>query len=88
MYGHSSKTSKTKALTQWKNDPSFKKPFLQRSLNEQRDHISSVRLQLQELSRMFSPGIAQEGLSYLKTSLDSLKQQVSTTEGLKDHLGK
>lgn len=37
---------------------------------------------------MFSPGMAQEGLSYLKTSLDSLKQQVSTTEGLKDHLGK
>ncbi|XP_046900118.1 TNF receptor-associated factor 5 isoform X1 [Hypomesus transpacificus] len=59
---------------------------VQRSLNEQRDQISSVRLQLQELSRMFSPGMAQEGLSYLKTSLDSLKQQVSTTEGLKDHL--
>ncbi|XP_029480909.1 TNF receptor-associated factor 5-like isoform X1 [Oncorhynchus nerka] len=60
---------------------------VQRSLEEQRDHISSVQLQLEELSSVFGPGVAREELGQIRASLDALRQQVSVTEGLKDHLG-
>lgn len=60
---------------------------VQRSLEEQRDHISSVQLQLVELSSVFGPGVAREELGQIRASLDALRQQVSVTEGLKDHLG-
>ncbi|KAL1006163.1 hypothetical protein UPYG_G00068710 [Umbra pygmaea] len=60
---------------------------VQRSLEEQRDHISNVRQQLEELSSVFGPGVAREELDQLRASLDALRQQVSITEGLKDHLG-
>lgn len=59
---------------------------VQRSLEEQRDHISSVQLQLVELSSVFGPGVAREELGQIRASLDALRQQVSVTEGLKDHL--
>uniref|UniRef100_A0A8K9UPF4 TNF receptor-associated factor n=1 Tax=Oncorhynchus mykiss TaxID=8022 RepID=A0A8K9UPF4_ONCMY len=60
---------------------------VQGSLEDQRDHISSVQLQLEELSSVFGPGVAREELGQIRASLDALRQQVSVTEGLKDHLG-
>ncbi|XP_028977800.1 TNF receptor-associated factor 5 isoform X2 [Esox lucius] len=60
---------------------------VQRSLVEQKDHISSVRLQLEEFSTVFGPGVARDELSQIRASLDALRQRVSITEGLKDHLG-
>uniref|UniRef100_A0A4W5R4G6 TNF receptor-associated factor n=1 Tax=Hucho hucho TaxID=62062 RepID=A0A4W5R4G6_9TELE len=60
---------------------------VQRSLEDQRDNISSVQLQLEELSSVFAPGVAREELGQIRASLDALRQQVSVTEGLKDHLG-
>ncbi|CDQ57602.1 unnamed protein product [Oncorhynchus mykiss] len=50
---------------------------VQGSLEDQRDHISSVQLQLEELSSVFGPGVAREELGQIRASLDALRQQVS-----------
>ncbi|XP_029115073.1 TNF receptor-associated factor 5 isoform X2 [Scleropages formosus] len=59
---------------------------VQRSLEEQKDRVDSVQLQLQQLTRAFSQDLGCTELAQLRGSLDSLKQQVSAIEGLKERL--
>nr|XP_015217995.1 PREDICTED: TNF receptor-associated factor 5 [Lepisosteus oculatus]XP_015217996.1 PREDICTED: TNF receptor-associated factor 5 [Lepisosteus oculatus] len=59
---------------------------VQRSLEEQRDRVSSVQIQLQQLTRAFNQDPIRTEVGHLKTSVDNLKQQVSVIESLKDRL--
>ncbi|KAJ8392367.1 hypothetical protein AAFF_G00074920 [Aldrovandia affinis] len=55
---------------------------VQRSLEEQKDRVSTVQLQLQQLSRAFG-----QDSGRTEGSLDTLRQQVSVIDGLKERLG-
>ncbi|XP_023686168.2 TNF receptor-associated factor 5 [Paramormyrops kingsleyae] len=59
---------------------------LQRSLEEQKDRVSAIQLQLQQLTQAFSQDSGRTELAQLRCSLDNLKQQVSVIEGLKERL--
>ncbi|XP_051979546.1 TNF receptor-associated factor 5-like [Xyrauchen texanus] len=59
---------------------------LQRSVEEQRVHISSVQRELCDLRGVLGSELNEE-LPRLQTSLDSLRQQVAVTESLREHLG-
>lgn len=54
---------------------------------EQRECVSSVKQELQELRSILEAELAKEELSALRVSLDSLRQQVAMTQSLRDHLG-
>lgn len=54
---------------------------------EQRECVSSVKQELQELRSILEAELAKEELSALQVSLDSLRQQVAMTQSLRDHLG-
>lgn len=54
---------------------------------EQRESVSSVKQELQELRNVLDAELAKEELSALRASLDSLRQQVAMTQSLRDHLG-
>ncbi|KAI1896916.1 hypothetical protein AGOR_G00099800 [Albula goreensis] len=60
---------------------------VQRSLEEQRDRVSTVQLQLQQLSRAFGQDSSHSELVQFRGSLETLRQQVSVIEGLKERLG-
>ncbi|KAG7492903.1 hypothetical protein MATL_G00019810 [Megalops atlanticus] len=60
---------------------------VQRSLEEQKDRVSTVQLQLQQLTRALGQDSARTELVQLKSSLETLRQQVSVIEGLKERLG-
>lgn len=62
--------------------------LFQRSLEEQKDRVSAIQLQLQQLTQAFSQDSGRTELAQLRCSLDNLKQQVSVIEGLKERLGK
>ncbi|MGH0162489.1 UNVERIFIED_CONTAM: hypothetical protein FKN15_063135 [Acipenser sinensis] len=59
---------------------------VQKSLEDQKDRVSSVQIQLQHLTRVFNQDPSRSELGLLKHSVGSLKQQVSVVESLKDHL--
>lgn len=54
---------------------------------EQRECVSSVKQELQELRSVLDAELAKEELRSLRVSLDSLRQQVAMTQSLRDHLG-
>ncbi|KAI4872813.1 hypothetical protein NFI96_016143 [Prochilodus magdalenae] len=60
---------------------------LQRSVEEQREHVSSVKRELQDLRGILEAELAKEELAALRASLDSLRQQVAMTQSLREHLG-
>ncbi|XP_076879457.1 TNF receptor-associated factor 5 [Brachyhypopomus gauderio] len=60
---------------------------IQRSVEEQREHVSSVKQDLQGLRGVLEAELAKEDLTALRVSLDSLRQQVAMTQSLRDHLG-
>ncbi|XP_051238121.1 TNF receptor-associated factor 5 [Dicentrarchus labrax] len=57
----------------------------QRTLSRQQDALSTVQLEVQQVSRALGPGL--EELEQLRKSLDAVIQEVSATEALKEHLG-
>ncbi|XP_076584050.1 TNF receptor-associated factor 5 [Chaetodon auriga] len=57
----------------------------QRTLSRQEDVLSTIQLEVQQVSRGLSPGL--EELEELRKSLDAVIQEVSATEALKKHLG-
>ncbi|XP_070841484.1 TNF receptor-associated factor 5 [Chaetodon trifascialis] len=57
----------------------------QRTLSRQEDVLSTIQLEVQQVSRGLSPGL--EELKELRKSLDAVIQEVSATEALKKHLG-
>ncbi|KAM3865345.1 TNF receptor-associated factor 5 [Diretmus argenteus] len=57
----------------------------QRALTRQKDLLSQVCLEVQEVSRGFGHGV--EDLDQLRSSLEAVVQQVSAAEALRDHLG-
>ncbi|XP_051550455.1 TNF receptor-associated factor 5-like isoform X3 [Myxocyprinus asiaticus] len=59
---------------------------LQRSVEEQRVHISSVQRELRDLRDVLGSELNEE-LPSLRASLDSLRQQVAVAESLREHLG-
>nr|XP_055073603.1 TNF receptor-associated factor 5 [Misgurnus anguillicaudatus] len=59
---------------------------LQRSVEEQRLRICSVQCELRDLRGVLGSKVRDE-LPSLRTSLDSLRQQVAVTESLREHLG-
>ncbi|XP_066552959.1 TNF receptor-associated factor 5 isoform X1 [Amia ocellicauda] len=59
---------------------------VQKSLEEQKDRVSSIQIQLQQLSRAFNQDSSRSEVGQLKTSMDNLKQQVSVIESLQDRL--
>ncbi|XP_046713329.1 TNF receptor-associated factor 5 isoform X2 [Silurus meridionalis] len=60
---------------------------IQRSMVEQRECVSSVKQELQELRCVLDAELAKEELNALRASLDSLRQQVAMMQSLRDHLG-
>ncbi|XP_040001095.1 TNF receptor-associated factor 5 isoform X2 [Xiphias gladius] len=56
----------------------------QRTLNRQEDVLSTVQLEVQQVSRGL-PGL--EELEQLRKSLDAVMQEVSAVEALREHLG-
>lgn len=54
---------------------------------EQRECVTSMKQELQELRTVLEAELAKEELSALRVSLDSLRQQVAMTQSLRDHLG-
>lgn len=58
----------------------------QRTLSRQEDVLSTVQLEVQQVSLGLGPGL--EELEQLRKSLDAVMQEVSATEALKEHLGK
>ncbi|XP_041109015.1 TNF receptor-associated factor 5-like [Polyodon spathula] len=59
---------------------------IQKSLEDQKDRVSSIQTQLQQLTSAFNQDPSRSELGLLKHSVDSLKQQVSVIESLKDRL--
>ncbi|XP_034535361.1 TNF receptor-associated factor 5-like [Notolabrus celidotus] len=57
----------------------------QRTLSRQEDLLSTVQLDIQQVSRGLCSG--REELEQLRKSLDAVIQEVSATEALKEHLG-
>ncbi|KAM9363295.1 TNF receptor-associated factor 5 [Symphorus nematophorus] len=57
----------------------------QRTLSRQEDVLSTVQLEVQQVSRALGPGL--DELEQLRKSLDAVIQEVSATEALKEHLG-
>lgn len=58
----------------------------QRTLSRQEDVLSTIQLEVQQVSLGLGPGL--EELEQLRKSLDAVMQEVSATEALKEHLGK
>lgn len=58
----------------------------QRTLSRQEDVLSTVQLDVQQVSRGLGPGL--EELEELRKSLDAMIQEVSAAEALREHLGK
>ncbi|XP_068444789.1 TNF receptor-associated factor 5 [Clinocottus analis] len=58
----------------------------QRTLSRQEDVLSTVQLDVQQLSRGLGPGPKRE-LEELRKSLDAAIQEVSAAEALREHLG-
>lgn len=56
----------------------------QRTLSRQEDVLSTVQLEVQQVSRGL-PGL--EELEQLRKSLDAVMQEVSAAEALREHLG-
>lgn len=54
---------------------------------EQRECVSNVKQELQELRSVLDAELAKEELSALRVSLDSLRQQVAMMQSLRDHVG-
>lgn len=59
--------------------------YYQRTLRRQEDTLSSVQLDLQQVSRGLRPHL--EELAQLRKSLDVAMQEVSEVEALREHLG-
>lgn len=57
----------------------------QRALSRHEDVLSSVQLDVQQVSRGFGSGL--EDLEQLRSSLDTLLQEVTAAESLRKHLG-
>lgn len=57
----------------------------QRTLSRQEDVLSTIQLEIQQVSRGLGPGL--EELEQLRKSLDAVIEEVSATEALKEHLG-
>lgn len=57
----------------------------QRTLSRQEDVLSTVQLDLQQVSRGLGSGL--EELEQLRQSLNAVIQEVSAAEALKEHLG-
>lgn len=57
----------------------------QRTLSRQEDVLSTVQLDVQQVSRGLGPGL--EELEQLRKSLDAVIQEVSAAEALREHLG-
>ncbi|XP_074485892.1 TNF receptor-associated factor 5 isoform X1 [Sebastes fasciatus] len=57
----------------------------QRTLSRQEDVLSTVQLDIQQVSRGLGPGM--EELEQLRKSLDAVIQEVSAAEALREHLG-
>ncbi|XP_036961915.1 TNF receptor-associated factor 5 isoform X1 [Acanthopagrus latus] len=57
----------------------------QRTLSRQEDVLSTIQLEVQQVSLGLGPGL--EELEQLRKSLDAVMQEVSATEALKEHLG-
>lgn len=57
----------------------------QRTLSRHEDVLSTVQLDVQQVSRGLGAGL--EELEQLRMSLDAVIQEVSATEALKEHLG-
>ncbi|XP_031719139.1 TNF receptor-associated factor 5 [Anarrhichthys ocellatus] len=57
----------------------------QRTLSRQEDVLSTVQLDVQQVSRGLGPGL--EELEELRKSLDAMLQEVSAAEALREHLG-
>ncbi|XP_030628673.1 TNF receptor-associated factor 5 [Chanos chanos] len=60
---------------------------VQRSMEEQKEHISRVQQELQDLRSVLGTELGRDELPALRNSLDSLRQQVAVTESLREHLG-
>lgn len=58
----------------------------QRTLRQQEDALTAVQLEAQQVSRGLSSRLKE--LEELRKSLDTVVQEVSATEALKEHLGK
>ncbi|MGH0157582.1 UNVERIFIED_CONTAM: hypothetical protein FKN15_034563 [Acipenser sinensis] len=58
----------------------------EKSLEDQKDRVSIIQIQLQQLTSAFNQDPSRSELGLLKRSVDSLKQQVSVIESLKDRL--
>ncbi|XP_044045280.1 TNF receptor-associated factor 5 isoform X5 [Siniperca chuatsi] len=56
----------------------------QRTLSRQEDALSTIQLDVQQVSRILGPGL--EELEQLRKSLDAVIEEVSATEALKEHL--
>ncbi|KAK6488733.1 TNF receptor-associated factor 5-like [Huso huso] len=59
---------------------------VQKSLEDQKDRVSIIQIQLQQLTSAFNQDPSRSELGLLKRSVESLKQQVSVIESLKDRL--
>ena len=57
----------------------------QRSLSRQEEVLSSVQLEVQQVSQGLGPGL--EDLEQLKKSLDAVMQEVFAAEALREHIG-
>ncbi|XP_028676130.1 TNF receptor-associated factor 5 isoform X1 [Erpetoichthys calabaricus] len=59
---------------------------IQKSLEDQKEKVSNIHLQLQQLSRSFNQDPSRKDLGHLRISVDNLRQQVSVIESLRDRL--
>lgn len=57
---------------------------VQRSLSREKELLSRIQLEVQEVSGGFVRGL---DLDQMRSSLDAVIQQVSAAEALRDHLG-
>ncbi|XP_068582927.1 TNF receptor-associated factor 5 [Cebidichthys violaceus] len=76
---------KIRPLLQQNNSREHIVSAAQRTLSRQEDVLSTVQLDVQQVSRALGPGL--EELEELRKSLDAMIQEVSAAEALREHLG-
>uniref|UniRef100_A0A3Q3MW60 TNF receptor-associated factor n=1 Tax=Mastacembelus armatus TaxID=205130 RepID=A0A3Q3MW60_9TELE len=76
---------KIQPLLQQSSEHEYAISAAQRTLSRQEDVLSTVQLDVQQLSRRLGPGLSE--LEHLRKSLDAVMQEVSAAEALREHLG-
>uniref|UniRef100_A0A673CEQ3 TNF receptor-associated factor n=2 Tax=Sphaeramia orbicularis TaxID=375764 RepID=A0A673CEQ3_9TELE len=77
--------NQTRPLLQKSNSHEHNVTTVQRALSRQEDVLSTIQLDVQQVSRTLGPGL--EELEQLRSSLDAVIQEVSAAEALREQLG-